>query len=219
MRDMTRRFVASLGIAIVGTTVVGAGIALAAELDITPSAPPPGQTELLIEVSDFDPDTAIFAVPCDIPESGDPADVTTADCDVVAVEATVTDENGEATISVTWEIPEGGIAIYVGDETRTNQIAEIIGTEAIAVEGSDTDDGATSDGATQDGATQDVAADDDGTEVEVRGTSVVQETNDTEDDLAETGPREVVVLLMVAGLLVAIGVGLNHATPATVRQD
>lgn len=201
-----RRFMATVAIAVCGTTVVGAGIALAAELEVTPSEPTAGETELTLAISDFDPDTSIFAVPCEIPASGDANDVTTADCDVVAVEATVTDENGEATLVVTWEIPEGGIAVYVGDETRTNQVAQILTTADI--------DAATTDTATDDTATDESA--DPANEVEVLGTSVVQESNDTTDDLAETGPRELVLLLMGAALLVAFG---TLTTAASRRLD
>ena len=56
-----RRFLATLMIAAIGTTVVGAGIALAAEIEVTPADPTEGPAELTIDVWDFDPNTPIFA--------------------------------------------------------------------------------------------------------------------------------------------------------------
>lgn len=174
-----RRFLATLAVTAIGTTLVGVGLAAAAELEITPEAPAEGQTELTISVGDFGPDTPIYAVPCDVPASRDAADVTTDSCDVSEVASATTDASGNATIVVEWTIPADGIAVYVGDEARKDQAAIILMP----------------------------AIDTPEPEVAVLGTTVVQES----DELPETGPREVVLLLTVAALVIGVGLALRGA--------
>ena len=182
-----RRFLTTLTIAAIGTTTVGAGIALAAEVDVTPAAPAEGEAELTIDVTDFDPDTPIYAVPCEIPSGGEDLDVSTDSCDIAEVATATTDGAGKATIVVNWNIPADGIAVYVGDEARANEASQILTPEVHQGESPDPD-------------------------VAVLGTSVVQE------DLADTGPREVMFLTMLAAATIGIGLALRGAgrlqTPA-----
>ncbi|MEM7140699.1 MAG: hypothetical protein AAF548_06655 [Actinomycetota bacterium] len=175
-----RRFAATVMIAAVGTTVVGGGIALAADLEIVPNEPEVGMAELTIDVSDFDANTPIYAVPCAVPAADEELDITTDDCDIAEVEATVTDGNGSATIVVNWEIPEEGITVYVGDEARDNEVTQVLTPSVHAGESDDPD-------------------------VEVLGTNVVQE------DLADTGPREVMLAAMIGTGLIGIGLALRGA--------
>lgn len=175
-----RRFLATVAIAAIGVATVGAGMALAADLEIVPAEPEVGIAELTIDVTDFAPDTPIYAVPCDTPEEGAELDVASSDCDIAEVEATVTDGDGNATIVVNWEIPEEGITVYVGDEQRENQVTQVLTPSVHDGESDDPD-------------------------VEVLGTNVVQE------DLADTGPREVMLAAMIGTALIGIGLALRGA--------
>ena len=181
-----RRFIATVFVAAIGTTLVGAGIALAADIEVRPLDPGEGEAELTIDVSDFAPDTPIYALPCDIPAAGEELDVTTANCDIAEVATTVTDATGAATIVVDWTIPAGGIAVYVGDEARANEATQIVTPGQVAVDLDNPD-----------------AVAPEEPEVAVLGTSVVQE------DLADTGPRETMMLLMVAAVAIGLGVALQ----------
>jgi len=182
-----RRFFATVMIAAIGTTVVGAGIALAADLEITPEVPVEGEAELTIDVTDFDPDTPIYAVPCEVPVDGAQLDVTTDNCDIAEIATATTDGDGKATIVVNWNIPVDGIAVYVGDETRDNQATQVLTPEVHEGESDNPD-------------------------VAVLGTNVVQE------DLADTGAREVMLLAMAATAVIGFGFALLGAerirTPA-----
>ena len=89
----------------------------------------------------------------------------------------MTDAAGRATFTVEWTIPEEGIGVYAGDEQRKDHVTAILTTTATA----------------------ELEVEVDEPEVEVLGTRVV------EDDLAETGPRETVLLLMVAAGCLALG--------------
>ena len=197
MEATLSRFLATVAIAALGTTVVGVGIALAAEIDVTPANPGEGEAELTIEVSEFEPRTPIYAIPCKVPRDTDDLDPATNNCDLSAVTATTTDADGNATIVVTWKIPEEGIAVYVGDEARENHASQILhpGEHETEVHGNEVVEG------------ESPAPD-----VEVLGTTVVQE------ELADTGVREVLVLLMVASALIGLGLALRGAerfqTPA-----
>lgn len=175
-----RRFFATLVIAAIGTTSVGVGIALAGEVDVTPEAPDEGKAELTIDVSDFDPDTPVYAVPCEVATADEELDVTTDSCDITEVATATTDGSGTATIVVNWNIPSDGITVYVSDESRANVATQVIMP--------DVDDGESDD-----------------PEVAVLGTNVVQE------DLADTGPRETMILLMVAALALGLGFALRSA--------
>lgn len=186
---MIRRFFATVAIAAIGTTVVGVGIALAADIEVTPDQPEVGPAELTIRIDDFPPDTPVYAVPCAIPAEGTEVTLGTDNCDVTAVVTAVTDDAGAATLTVDWAIPDEGIAVYVGDETREHQATKIITPAPTSAAGDDAD------------------AD---PEVAVLGTSVVQE-DDADDDLADTGPREIVVLGMIGTALVGLGVAFVGA--------
>lgn len=188
---MIRRFFATVAIAALGTTVVGVGIALAADIEVSPEQPETGPAELTIRVGDFPPNTPIYAVPCAVPADGTEVSLGTDDCDVTAVVTAVTDAAGAATLTVEWTIPDDGIAVYVGDETREHQATTVITPAPPSAPGDEAD------------------ADDDA-EVAVLGTSVVQE-DEPDDDLADTGPREIVVLGMIGTALIGLGIAFQNA--------
>lgn len=180
-----RRILVTIAMAAIGTAAVGVGIALAADVEISPSSPGEGVTELTIDVTGFASDTPIFAVPCDVPAAGEVVDIATDGCDIAQVATATTDTDGAATILVEWNIPAEGIAVFVGDEAGDNEVTTLLmpGVEQVDIDGPEADD----------------------SEVAVLGTNVVQE------DLADTGPREVMVLLMVATILMGLGVALVGA--------
>jgi len=173
-----RRFLVSITIAAIGTTVVGAGIVLAAELEVTPQVPEQGESELTLEVEGFEPNAPIYAIPCDVPVDGPDVDVTTDNCDIAKVVTATTDDEGKATITVRWDIPAAGIAVYVGDEARSHEVTQILSPAP-------------------------VEEPTDGSEVVVLGTNIVQE------DLADTGARETVLLLIVATAAIGLGFALQ----------
>ena len=158
--------------------VLGAGIAPAAEIEVAPADPDPGSQELTIEAAGFEADTAVYAVPCTVPDSGSAEDITPDDCDITSVVTATTDADGRATFVVTWDIPDVGLAVFVGDEMRTDQATVILG-DAVPAADPDTPAG-------------------DDPQVEVLGTTV------DESELADTG-ADTDVLLLVAAALIGIG--------------
>ena len=120
-----RRFLGSVITALAVMLAVGAGVALAAELEITPADPGAGIGDLTIDVWDFDPDTPVYVVPCELPESGDPAEVTNQSCRIADMAATTTDATGAA-IDVTWDLGEDGVAVRAADEMRDSTAVELI---------------------------------------------------------------------------------------------
>ena len=69
--------------AIVATTVaLTGGVAWAAEIEVSPAeGEEAGPADFEITLTDFEPDTPVFVLPCEVPESGDPADVDGETCD------------------------------------------------------------------------------------------------------------------------------------------
>jgi hypothetical protein len=175
-----RLFLATVLVVAIGTTAVGAGMALAGDVEVSPDTPAEGTAELTLDVTEFEPGTPIYAVPCEVPADGEDLDVTTDSCDIAAVATATTDGSGRATIVVDWDIPSDGIAVYVSDEARDHEATQILTPEV-----------------------GDAAPD--SPDVAVLGTNVVQE------DLAETGPRELKILTMLATAIIGLGFALCGA--------
>ena len=74
-----RRYVVIPLLTVVTLLGLGAGMAFAADVVVTPENVDEGVQQLTIEVTDFDANTAIWVVPCEVPASLDPADVTPDD--------------------------------------------------------------------------------------------------------------------------------------------
>lgn len=129
-----RRFFGTVATGLLIMLVAGAGIALAAELEVVPSPVGEGEQELTIDVWDFDPDTPVYVVPCEVPASGDAADVSSDSCDLADVETATTDADGAASFEVTWDIPADGIAVFAGDEMGTDEVAEVLEVAGTGVE-------------------------------------------------------------------------------------
>ena len=106
-----RSFLAKATISTIGVIAIGAGMALAADLEITPSEPEVGRAKLTIDVLDFAPDTPIYAVPCETLAKRVAVDITADECDISQVESSTTESDGNATIVVNWGIPADGAMV------------------------------------------------------------------------------------------------------------
>ena len=97
----------------------------------------PGETEFVVTGSGWTAAPPIFVLPCAAPESGDPADVDSATCDTANL-TPATPADGAFEVTVTFEVPEGGLAIAAGDAAQTEAAAAVVtvGGEA-AAEGED----------------------------------------------------------------------------------
>ena len=78
-----------------------------------------GEHDIEVSLSGFSADIALFVLPCDYPEGGNPANLDTNSCDQANLMPVQMDGNGEGTVTVTYDIPEPGIAIIAGDAART----------------------------------------------------------------------------------------------------
>lgn len=126
----------------------------------------------------------IFVLPCTVPESGDPADISAeTDCDSTDL-TPVPIVDGGFTQEVTYEVPEGGMVIAGGDANGEEGTAVLITIGAA--------DGGGDDGAGDDGdGDGDGAGDDAGAEEPV-------ENNELPDTGAETAPLAVLGTAIVA---------------------
>lgn len=101
----------------------------------------PGDYEFTITGADWTAAPPIFVLPCDYPEGGDITAVDAATCDTANL-TPVTPTDGAFEVTVTYTVPEGGMAIAAGDAASTEGTAF-----AITVGGGDAggDDGAADD--------------------------------------------------------------------------
>ncbi len=166
-----RKTIAAFG-TIVLTLAVTAGVAFAGEMSVDPaSVDAAGETTLTVSLTDFSPGLAIFVLPCEVPESGDPADIDGDSCDTGQLTPVTVGDDGTAELEVTYEIPDGGIAIAAGDAAQTESAF------AIVAFGGGGDDGG-----------DDGAGDDDGGDDEApTTTAAAEEEPDTPDELPATG--------------------------------
>lgn len=161
-----------------------------------------GETEFTITGSGWTAAPPIFVLPCEAPESGDPADVDSATCDTANL-TPATPADGAFEVTATFDVPEGGLAIAAGDAAQTEAAAAVVTVGAGDAPADDEGDSAEGDGAEGDGAeaTDDGATDDGATE--------------GDDELAETGVES--MLLVIAGIAVmAAGAMVLRVTRRTV---
>lgn len=148
-----------------------------------------GETEFTITGSGWTAAPPVFVLPCEAPESGDPADVDSATCDTANL-TPATPADGSFEVTATFDVPEGGLAIAAGDAAQTEAAAAVVTVGAGDAPADDEGDGTE---ATDDGA----AEGDDGGE------------------LAETGVES--MLLVIAGIAVmAAGAMVLRVTRRTV---
>ena len=118
-----------------------------------------GSVEFTVEGSGFTV-ASLFLVPCELPESGDPAMADPATCDSANLTpVAVTD--GAFTATVTYDVPEEGLVIAAADATQTETAAAAVTVGAAAADDAAAeggDDAAAEEG--DDAATDDAAADD-----------------------------------------------------------
>ncbi|MFN3215212.1 MAG: hypothetical protein ACE367_01820 [Acidimicrobiales bacterium] len=154
-----------------------------------------GETEFTITGSGWTAAPPIFVLPCEAPESGDPADVDSATCDTANL-TPATPADGSFEVTATFDVPEGGLAIAAGDAAQTEAAAAVVtvGADEAPAEG---EDGAAEDDGAAEGDDDAAAEGDDGGE------------------LAETGV-ESMLLVIVAMAIMAAGAMVLRATRRTV---
>ncbi len=112
------------GVVVAFVTVLTLGVAAGAQGTPTMTLDPDeveeaGEHDIEVSLSGFSADIALFVLPCDYPEGGNPANLDTNSCDQANLMPVQMDGNGEGTVTVTYDIPEPGIAIIAGDAART----------------------------------------------------------------------------------------------------
>lgn len=85
----------------------------------------PGEAEFTVTGSGWTAAPPIFVLPCEAPESGDPADVDSATCDTANL-TPATPADGAFEVTVTFEVPEGGLAIAAGDAAQSEAAAAVV---------------------------------------------------------------------------------------------
>ena len=111
--------------------VAMAGIAAADTMTVDPeTVDAAGEHDIEVSVSGFTGGISLFALPCDYPESGDAEDIDVTTCDQAQLTPIAVGDDGTATVTVTLDIPEGGIAIIAGDADRTESARAVVAVEA-----------------------------------------------------------------------------------------
>ena len=112
------------------------GTAWAGEIVVVPeSVAVAGDTPLELRLVGFAPDTPVFVVPCDMPDSRDADDIDGATCRTDEVATARTDADGRATIFTTWTVPDVGLAVVAGNEARTEAATVLVPVEETRVLG------------------------------------------------------------------------------------
>lgn len=126
-----------VAVAITATTVaLMGGVALAGEMEVVPdSLPEPGETEFDITLTEFDPETPVFVLPCKSPESGIVDDIDGETCNINQVASAMTDADGTAMVKLIWDVPPEGVAFVAGNETRTDAASALVSVQDTRVLG------------------------------------------------------------------------------------
>jgi len=84
-----------------------------------------GEQEFTITGEGWTAAPPIFVLQCEVPESGDPADVDSATCDTANL-TPATPAEGSFSVTVTYDVPEGGLAIAAGDAAQSEAAAALV---------------------------------------------------------------------------------------------
>ena len=122
------------GVVVAFVAVLTLGVAAGAQGTPTMTLDPDeveeaGEHDIEVSLSGFSADIALFVLPCDYPEGGNPANLDTNSCDQANLMPVQMDGNGEGTVTVTYDIPEPGIAIIAGDAARTESAFGFLGRQ------------------------------------------------------------------------------------------
>ncbi len=161
----------------------------------------PGEAEFTITGAGWTAAPPVFILPCEAPASGDAADIDSATCDTANL-TPATPADGAFEVTVTFDVPEGGLAVAAGDAAQSEAAAAVI-TVGGGEGGEGGDEAAADDGA--------VEGTDDG-----EGEGADDAAADGGDaELAETGVES--MLLVIAALaIVAAGAMVLRTTRRTV---
>ena len=98
-----------------------------------------GEHEFTVTGSGWTAAPPIFVLPCEAPASGEAADVDASTCDTGSLTpANPTD--GAFEVTVTFDVPEGGMAIAAGDAAQSEAAAAVV-TVGAAAEAAEDDGG------------------------------------------------------------------------------
>ena len=151
-----------LGLALVAALAVPSSAQDGPSITVEPSSvEAAGSVEFTVTGAGWTAAPPIFVLPCDAPESGDAADVDSDTCDTANLTpATPTD--GAFEVKVTFDVPEGGLAIAAGDAGQTEAAAAVItvgaAPEATATPEATPEATATPEAGSEDGSEDDALA-------------------------------------------------------------
>ncbi len=92
-----------------------------------------GEAEFTVTGEGWTAAPPVFVLPCEAPASGDIADVDSATCDTANL-TPATPADGSFEVTVTYDVPEGGLAIAAGDAAQSESASALI-TVGAAAEG------------------------------------------------------------------------------------
>ncbi len=169
-----------LGLALIAIFAAPAGAQDGPTLTVEPATvEAPGEYEFTVTGAGFTAAPPIFILPCDAPESGNPADIDSDTCDTGNL-TPATPEDGAFEVTVTYTVPEGGLAIAAGDAAQTEAAAAVVTIGAAQEEGGD------------DGAAEEEGGEEEGGE-ELANTGV------------ESGLLAVIAIAVLGGGAMAVG--------------
>lgn len=93
-----------------------------------------GDHEFTVTGSGWTAAPPIFVLPCEAPASGDLADLDSGTCDTANLTPATPDGDGNFSVTVTYTVPEGGMAIAAGDAGQTESSGVLVTVGAGAAE-------------------------------------------------------------------------------------
>ncbi len=176
----------SIGLTLFAVLVSPASAQNGPSLTVDPtSVDSPGEVTLTVTGDGWTAEPPLFILPCTVPESGDPTDLSTDSCDTANLTpATPTD--GAFEVEVTYEVPEEGLVVAAGDAAQSESAVALI-TVGAAEEPAE---------ATEEPADAEADSTEEPADAEADSTDAAEET-----ELAQTGTES--GLLAVVGMTMA----------------
>lgn len=85
----------------------------------------PGEATFTVTGDGWTAEPPLFILPCAVPESGEPADLSTDSCDTANL-TPATPADGAFVVEVTFEIPEEGLIVAAGDAAQSESAVAMI---------------------------------------------------------------------------------------------
>ncbi len=89
----------------------------------------PGEATFTVTGDGWTAEPPLFILPCTVPESGEPADLSTDSCDTANLTPT-TPADGAFEVELTFEIPEEGLIVAAGDAAQSESAVALISVGA-----------------------------------------------------------------------------------------